>query len=299
MNRIFIFLPLLLLSGCVSIQQPTVELSARVGERITEMERLHLVTSQRYFDAERQKVDAFLTDTWQPLFLKNFLATSGVLELLDEASLFSDARRNELSTAISDYLLDPAEVEPAVEALIGRLSDSRRGESGIVREVLNDYVEDEQLDAAADRIVALLGTDEPATIMMEFAAAAHEQIALQRAAMMDPIDQMEMEAMAALSASYAQMAAAQSHVTGRLEAAAKLSSEQQLLFKGFGVEAVSGKITRNLSHLSSEISTGLSVLRNEREPGTLAEKLLAMISGIAATSSKDFQAAVTVGNEQK
>ena len=296
MDRTFIVF-LLVLSGCATIQQPTVELSAEVGHRITEMERLHLLTIQRYFDAERQKVDAFLTDTWQPLFLKNFLATSGVLEELYRTSQFSDARRRELEEAMKEYLVDPAEAVAAVGDLVDRLGESRRGEPELVRQVLNNYVEDDQLDAAAANIAALLGTEEPANIMMEFAAAAHEQIAAQRADLMKPIDQMEQEALAALSGSYAQMAAAQAHVTGRLEAAAKLTTEQQLLLKGLGIEATSGKITNGLSHLSTEINKGLSLLRNEREPGTLMEQLLSLIGNVTSVGSSQFQPGQTTGNQ--
>ena len=296
MDRIFIVF-LLVLSGCATIRQPTVELSAEVGHRITEMERLHLLTIQRYFDAERQKVDVFLTDTWQPLFLKNFLAISGVLEKLYQTSQFSDARRKELEEAMKEYLVDPAEAGAAVGDLVDRLGESRRDEPELVRQVLNNYVEDDQLDAAAANIAALLGTEEPANIMMEFAAAAHEQIAAQRADLMKPIDQMEQEALAALSASYAQMAAAQAHVTGRLEAAAKLTTEQQLLLKGLGIEATSGKITNGLSHLSTEINKGLSAFRNEIEPNTVMEQLLSLIGKATAVGSSQFQPGQTSGNQ--
>ncbi len=296
MNKLLL-LTLLFLTGCATIRQPTVQLSAEVGHRITEMERLHMLSIQRYFESERQKIDAFLISTWQPLFLKNFLATSNVLEELNRASLFSNARQQQLISAMQEYLTDPEEAGVAVDALLVRLTDARQDEPAIVKEVLNEYVEDKELDMAARRITALLGSDEPAKIMIEFAEAAHEQMALQREEMMAPIDQMETEALAALSASYAAMATAQSHVTGRLEAAAKLTTEQEILLGSLGLQATSNKITSGLSSLSAEINTGLSLLRGETEATTMEGKILEFIGKVSEIGKTAFPTESVISKE--
>src|SRR6185369_15165885 len=80
--------------SCVSIKPSTVQLSAEVGERLTEMEKIHQLTVQRYFDMEKQKVEDFLTNTWEPLYLKNFLGTSQVLQLLQNTSRIDDRFKN-------------------------------------------------------------------------------------------------------------------------------------------------------------------------------------------------------------
>jgi hypothetical protein len=82
--RKFIFLLIinLFLFSCVSIKPSTVELSTEVGQRIVDMQNSHQVAVSSYFDNEKKKVEDFLTETWQPQFLKNFMATSKVMDIL-------------------------------------------------------------------------------------------------------------------------------------------------------------------------------------------------------------------------
>lgn len=254
MSKLYLFF-ILILTGCATIRQPTVQLSAEVGSRISEMQKLHVLTLQRYFDAERQKVDAFLKEKWEPLYLKNFLGQSGVLEQLNAVSFFDDKKKEELQLALSAYLTDSAEANAATQKLIKGLDQSRQNEPDVVRQILRDYVEDNQLNVAVSHINSLLGTDERARIILEFAEVAHEQMMLQRNDMVAPIDQMQRVAMAELSAAYSDLAAAQALITARLDAAAKIKSEQDYLLSALGVKETTDIVAGQLSKLSSAVDT--------------------------------------------
>lgn len=254
MLRFYLF-SFIILSSCATIRKPTVELSAEVGSRLSEMQKLHILTIQRYFDAERQKVEAFLKEKWEPLYLKNFLGESKVLEQLNAASKFDDKKKEELRLALSGYLTDSTEADSAIQKLINGLDESRQNEPDIIRQILTDYVEDNRLDGAVIHINSLLGTDERARILLEFADAAHEQMMLQRNEMMAPIDKMEREIVAALSKSYNDLTAAQALITARLDAAAKIKGEQDYLLSALGVKETTDQVFGQLSKLSSAVDT--------------------------------------------
>ena len=186
----FSFYILLYCASCTSIKPSTVQLSSEVGERITEMEKLHQTAIQRYFDAEKQKVEDFLTDTWEPLFLKNFIGTSQVLGLLQNVSKIDDKGQNILKKGITIYLADKSEADKAASELVEKITESRKGEDNAVRTILSRYIEGNKLDAAVIHITSLLGTDEPARIIFDFAEAAHKEMDAQRKEMLAPIEQL-------------------------------------------------------------------------------------------------------------
>lgn len=247
-----------LLYSCVSIKPSTVELSTQVGQRISEMEGIHQKALQRYFDMEKQKVEDFLTRTWEPLFLKNFLGTSNVLQLLQNVSGFDEEGKKVLQEGIALYLTDPTEAPRAADKLVSKISDSRKGESGAVREVLKDFVENKKLDAAVVHISSLLKTDEPARIIFEFAEAAHNEMQAQRKELLAPIDEARMEASASLSEAYAELIRGQSTITGRLEAAAKRTKQQDELLEKFGVKEIANKATESMANLSTKVNNALT-----------------------------------------
>ncbi|MGZ8556764.1 MAG: hypothetical protein ACXWWC_00445 [Chitinophagaceae bacterium] len=253
--------------SCVSIQPSTVQLSAQVGERMSEMEKLHQLAIQRYFDMEKEKVENFLTNTWEPLFLKNFLGTSGVLQLLQNVSKIDERGKNILKEGITEYLTDKSEAEKAANDLISRLNESRKGEEGAVRTVLNKYVEDKKLDAAVIHISSLLGTDEPARIIFDFAEAAHREMQVQRKEMLAPIEQARTEAVASLSEAYAELIRGQSTITGRLQAAGKRSKQQDELLDKLGIGQITKEVTTRLANVSSKVDKALSVANNLIDKG--------------------------------
>ncbi|MEM9821823.1 MAG: hypothetical protein AAF985_12155 [Bacteroidota bacterium] len=256
-----LFLLVFFLSSCGSvIRQSTVQLSADVGNRITEMEHLHQLAIQRYFDVEKKKVEDFLTNTWEPLFLKNFLGTSQILQLLQNTSKIDESLQNQIKDVFSEYLTDPSEAGEASQKLVNALNQSRDSEEGVVKTVVSDYVEDDKITAATIHINSLLGTDSPAKLILDFAEAAHTEMNSRRQSLLAPIEQARSETIAELSAAYAELVRGQSTITGRLEAAAKVSQEQDRLLGVLGVNNATQKLQSKLSNFTTKIDGALGIV---------------------------------------
>lgn len=273
-------------TGCVSIKPTTVELSAQVGERMSEMEKLHQVAIQRYFDVEKQKVEDFLTNTWEPLFLKNFIGSSQVLHLLQNVSKIDDKGKSILKQAILLYLVDTTEATRAASDLVLKLTETRKDEDGVVRAILTRYVNDNKLDAAVIHVSSLLGTDEPARIIFEFTEAAHKEMQAQRKEMLVPIEEARMETMAALSQAYAELIRGQGIITGRLEAAAKRSKQQDELLGKLNIK-ISDTLASRMADISGKVNTGLSKAHDviEKQKDGNSDNILKAIKD-ALTQSK-------------
>jgi hypothetical protein len=182
----------LLAGGCANISQSTVDLSSEVGIRMSEMQSLHVNAITLHFDTQRERIERFLSQTWEPLFLANFLKTSNILDDLQEEGN-----------------------KP----------------------------------------------DEPARMMMDFAQAAHEEMNRKRREMLQPLEQMRATALAEINASYAEVLAAQSAITARLQAASRVTQEQDRLVDSLarkegtaqkiraGMDCVNGKVTSALDTL--------------------------------------------------
>ena len=251
------FVFLFFFTGCATIRQPTVDLSAEIGKRINEMQELHLLAINQYFDMEVTKVVDFLENKWEPTFLKNFWAISGIEQMLQNVQHF-DPDRTALEEALSGYLLDPSEAEQAIGKLALRINDSRKTEKIVVRSLLSDYVEDDQLEAATLHITSLLGTDSAAQLVLEFAEAAHDQMNEQRMLMLGPIEQLRSEAVAELTVAYADIIRGQSTLTGRLQAAAKLTEEKDRALQAMGVKDFADGLKQKLGNVSVAVDKALN-----------------------------------------
>mgnify|MGYP000385813564 CR=1 FL=1 len=258
MYKIYLSILTLILSGCFSINPSTVQLSERVGVQLAEMETLHILTVQRYFDGEREKIKHFLTNTWEPLFLKNFLGTSNVLSMLQNVSTFEDTTRENITEGLKLYLNDPTESEAAAKTILDNLNISRQGEQEAVRSVLNDYVEDDRLEAATVHISSLLGSDNAAQIILEFAEAAHEEMQAQREALLAPLEAKRETVIAELSGAYSVLVRGQSTITGRLDAASKRTGDRDFLMDKLGVGKTPDLIMQQLSGISTQVDKALS-----------------------------------------
>jgi hypothetical protein len=233
---------------------------------MSEMQKLHNLALQRYFDMERQKVEAFLTDKWEPLFLKNFLGTSQVLPMLQNVAKIDDKGKTILKEAVTLYLDDKTEAERAATDLVSKITETRKGEDGVVRAVLVRFVENKKLDAAVIHISSLLGTDEPARIIFDFAAAAHKRMLAQRKDMLEPIEIARAEATASLSESYAELIRGHSTITGRLEAAAKRSKQQDELLDKLKLR-VSDDVVNRMADFSAKVNSALGKAEEVFEKG--------------------------------
>jgi hypothetical protein len=250
---------LLFIYGCGSvISSSTVNLSADVGSRISEMEKLHQLAVQRYFDLEQQKIEDFLTKTWEPLFLKNFLGTSQVLEQLKNVSSFTAADRSQIEEVVSLYLIDSTEAPKMTDSLMVKLDASRKNEGDEIRAVVSEFIDDDKVDEAVIHITSLLNTDEPAQIMLDFAEDAHNEMNAQREKLLAPLTQLRQETAAELSAAYAELIRGQSTITGRLEAAAKVGQQQEQLRSALGINTTTKNIESKLSNITSKVDSALN-----------------------------------------
>ena len=266
-----VFFLAILQTACVSIKPSTVQLSNEVGQRLSEMEKIHHLALSRYFDMEQQRVEEFLTNTWEPLFLKNFLGTSNILSLLQQAPSIAEQQRLILKEGIALYLDDKAEADRAAKELFAKLSDSRKGEEEVVKTVLTRYIDKDQLNRAVVHINRLLLSEDPARIIFEFTEAAHQQMQAQRKEMLAPILAARMEALASLSASYAELIRGQSTITGRLQAAARRSKQQDELLNQLKLnpsEALVDKMTSITSKVNRALSVAQSAANAKKEGST-------------------------------
>jgi len=250
-----------LLSSCVTISPATVELSSQVGDRITAMEQMHQLAIQRYFDAEEQKVKDFMTDEWEPLFLKNFLAESNVLNELNSVSRIDLATQKAIEQSLKLYLADTTEAPIISKKLFSILDNSRSNEAAQIERVLGDYIEDNKLRDAANHVYSLLGTDEAAKIMIEFAEAAHEVMLARRISLMEPIQLAREEATGAISAEYANIIRGQSIITGRLEAVRRNRELQMALLNSVVSSDIVKSFTDRATTLSKVVKTAINAAR--------------------------------------
>lgn len=268
------------LSACVSIKPSTVALSAEVGSRLSEMEKIHLIALQRYFDLEQKRVEDFLSQEWEPLFLKNFLGRSRILSLLQNPSSLNQSNQLILTETIRLYLSDTSEASRAATELVKTLSNQRKGEEAVLRSVLGRFVEDSQLPQAVSHVSSVLGSEDPAQLMIEFAQAAHQQMLERRQEMLAPLQEARQEAMASLSAAYAELIRGQATITGRLEAAARRSKQQDELLEKLGVKPISEEAAQKMSSISEKVTKALSQAKEliDQKDGKVLDKIKKIFS---------------------
>jgi hypothetical protein len=260
------------------MSEATPKLSAELGSRIAEMQGLHELTLERFFDAERRRIQDFLTQEWNPLLLKNFLGTSKLLVTISEAGYISDSDSSAIRTAAKRYLSDTTEADRLTREVVAAVRGSRGGEEKLVKPIISRFVENDRVDDAVTHIVSLLKSEDPATLVLEWAEDAQEQINLKREQMMAPLDEAERTAKSDLAKAYGEMAQANGAITGRLEAASRASAQQTALLNAFGVDSVGERLRLRLSNISGAVGEALAIadtaLSNSLDPKALGKSLL-------------------------
>ena len=247
----------LTMNSCATISPDTVKLSAEVGNRLSEMQHLHQLALQSYFDAEQEKVEHFLTTEWEPLFLKNFIGNSGIIEMLNNTSRLGDRERNLLATALATYIENPDTLQMAVDSLVENINVARKDEPEKVKSALGIFLQPDEVNGAAVHLSALLASEEPANLILEFAAAAHVEMNAQRRELIRPIQKARADAIGELSVAYADLIKGQSAITGRLDAASKVHDEQGKVLGMLGLNKTTENIMNKLSSLSTKVDASL------------------------------------------
>lgn len=265
-------------AGCAKMSEATPKLSAELGDRIAEMQGLHELTLDRFFDAERRRIQDFLDREWNPLFLKNFLGTSKLLAAIAEVGYVSASDSSAIQTAAKRYLGDTTEAGRLTRDVVAAVRGSRGGEEKLVRPIVRRFVEDAKVEDAVTHIVSLLKSEDPATLVLEWAEDAQEQINLKREEMMAPLDDAERTTKSELAKAYGEMAQASGTITGRLEAAARASAQQSALLSAFHVDSVAERLRLRLGGISGAVGEALAVadtaLTNSQDPKALGKTLL-------------------------
>jgi hypothetical protein len=154
--------------GCSAAKVPAeaVELSAAVGQGITDMQVSHEAFVQDYFKVSRDRIEDFLQNRWIPEFLENFVRDAELMEFLDSPQALED---DDLARVREELVLvlRTGDVDNAVSAVQRALGDAERGQ-----------------------------------IILEFAQAAVLTIEAQRRELIDPINGFETSSLQHLRAAY-------------------------------------------------------------------------------------------------
>ena len=106
---------LLSTTACATVSPAPAMLSAELGDRMSEMRGLHQLALEHLFENERRRVEDFIENEWTPLFLKNYLAESRLLFLIEQLGTIGEEQRSLLRTTLEEYLTDPDEAERAAK----------------------------------------------------------------------------------------------------------------------------------------------------------------------------------------
>lgn len=291
----FVVLLVCVLQACATVSKDTARLSGEIGDRIKEMENLHYTAVSRYFESERRKIDDFMTEKWEPLFLENMLAISGLLKDLDDPSVVNEDLKEKITVTVTAYLDDPEEAPQLTSEILTVIGTSWESQASALGPVLMRYVEDDQVEAALVSVLALIGKVGRGQLILEFVEAAHLEMNAQRQELLAPLEKAERETIKELQDAYAQLGAAQGVLTGRLIAAAKMKDAQDQLFEDLGMGGVVSDINTRLAQVSEATDKALrkadeisEKLKTSGVPeGTAVGDALKEISEILESSLKD------------
>ncbi len=288
-------LTLIFLNGCSSIGPSTVELSQGITVRVQDLHRVHAEALNQYFDFQEKQVEDFIEREWTPLFLRNFLGLSGIISDINSASRLSSQLQDEIKITIENYLDDVTESDRIVSELSQKLTSGRSGERSSVNEVLKRFIDDEKLPEAESHVMAILGSDEPAVLIMDFSQEAHIQINLQREKMLEPIRDERKRILRSINDRYEEVLAAQGIISGRLEAASNQSQARSDLFQSILGEGSEESIRQDVLKFGGKVSdvmTQLSTVIEDAEKqdeAVSADSLVEIVKSVMNSQSNDTE----------
>lgn len=239
--------------SCGTLSPDTVTLSNAITNRVKDMERSHIHAVNALFDTEIQRVDKFMDEIWIPLFLRNFLGISMILEDLKKVESIGAKTLDQITIAAGKYLDDESESGTMAKKIVDALNIKRGNEVGAVRTIVKEFVPDDKVDPATIHINALLNLETPAVLIMAFAQEANSEIKKQRQSLIAPIEEARKLTRAAISQDYVDIYAGQGVITARLEAAVRKDQAQVQLLDAIGGEGASQKINTQLLSFSHKM----------------------------------------------
>jgi len=262
---------IIVMAGCGTMSSATVELSTEITARTKDIEKTHTYAVNTYFDSERKRIEEFMQEKWTPLFLRNFIGTSRILDDLKKTESIGANTRDNLAVAAREYLTDSSEGEAMANKIVDTLNEKRKDEDAAIRTIVKDYIPREKQDAAVIHMTALLNLETPAVLIMEFTQAANEQIQTQHQALLKPIEDARAKTLEEVRKAYTDIYAGQGVITGRLEAAVRKGEQQARLVDAVGGEGTAAKINAKLTRLARDLNgvfEKIDDLYKQREPIT-------------------------------
>ncbi len=266
-QNLFVFHSLLVLGvilfapffiSCGTLSSDTVKLSNAITIRVKDIERSHIHAVNAVFDSQIQRVDKFMDEKWIPLFLRNLVGVSRILEDLEKVDSIGIKTLEYIKNASESYLDDKDESGALAKKIVDALNSKRGNETETIRSIVKDFVPDEKVESAVIHISALLNTETPAVLIMDFAKDANTQINQQRQSLIAPIEEARQLTLAQINQEYVDIYAGQGVITARLEAAVRKDKAQVQLIDAVGGEGTAKKLKSNLLKFADKMEGVLS-----------------------------------------
>lgn len=191
------------LSACVSAPKETVTLAENMQQETTALQAANEALVGAYYGALRQRVEDFMTSSWIPSFLNRAVQNADVQTQMGNATAASNITATHVIYKVNaDASLTAAE------------------KSAVVTAINN---------------AAIGGRAQLGRVMIGFSQEALAQIAKQRAAMLDPINQQEQLVLSNLRTSYAQLQAEQATVKAYLSSVVNVTQAQDAVLQRAGL----------------------------------------------------------------
>jgi len=207
-----------------SVPAESVELSVAVGEGITDLQTSHEAFVQDYFRLTRQRVEDFLHYRWIPEFLETMVRDADLMRLLNT-------------------------MEPLPQDDVARIREE-------VAERIRFRTDD--VDDIVDAVQQALGDADRGQLILDFANAAANAIARQRAELIDPINAQEARALKELRAAYTELRAMQEVITTHLQSVHDVQVQQEMILARLNALTVRDQAVSAAVDLNDQIVSLLS-----------------------------------------
>jgi len=195
-NGLFYFL----IVGCSSVPNEAVELASLVGERIVDVRKAHILSVKNNFASTEERINTFMDEKWVPHYLGNFVKEANLTDEINKAVPFNSEEIAALRGELALLSIEAAGEDEIVDAVSRAFGDAERGQ-----------------------------------IVLEFAAAAMQNINAQRDELLAPVQKREKEVLNELEAIYFDLIKMQNAVTAHIQSAAEVESAQDDILERLGL----------------------------------------------------------------
>jgi len=213
--------------GCVSAPKQTIELADVVSKQISQMQVSHEGFVHLYYDGLRKSVDQFMREKRTPQFLANIVSGAGPGGKQFRADLDRAYKIANLDwkSIVKIQGIDDAELLKAAQNSIDQLATAEKGQ--------------------------------PGQVLIDFSAAAQEQIDKKRKALLQPIDEQEAFVLGQLREGYAQLQASSASIKAYLTSVAAISEKRDEVLQELGVLDAQKKAWATAQRINEEAFSAL------------------------------------------